>query len=94
MPGGTVFIGGKQLEKSSNKSELLKRVSCAVVFPRREKKKKRWKWLDGAKETISGNRTARTLVSEVNEQKETRLVVFNPLYTRTLEILSLHTPSL
>lgn len=41
MPGGTVFIGGKQLEKSSNKSELLKRVSCAVVFPRPEKKKKR-----------------------------------------------------
>lgn len=37
MPGATVFIGGKQLEKSSNKSELLKRVSCAVVFPRREK---------------------------------------------------------
>lgn len=81
MPGGTVFIGGKQLEKSSNKSELLKRVSCAVVFPRPEKKKKkeRWKWLDGTKETISGNRTAWTLVSEANEQKETLLVVFNPL---------------
>lgn len=40
MPGGTVFVGGKQLEKSSNKSELLKRISCAVVFSRREKKKK------------------------------------------------------
>lgn len=41
MPGGTVFVGGKQLEKSSNKSELLKRISCAVVFSRREKKKKK-----------------------------------------------------
>lgn len=60
MSRGTVPIGGKQLEKSSNKSELLKRPShtrSLCLFPLVANERWKQSRLEG-KETISDDRTS------------------------------------